>query len=44
VPLKRLAESEDIARSALFLASDAANYITGEVIGINGGWHPSAPL
>jgi 3-oxoacyl-[acyl-carrier protein] reductase len=44
VPLKRLAESEDIAQSALFLASDAASYITGEVICINGGWHPSAPL
>jgi 3-oxoacyl-[acyl-carrier protein] reductase len=44
VPLKRLAESDDIAQSALFLASDAASYITGEVICINGGWHPSASL
>jgi NAD(P)-dependent dehydrogenase (short-subunit alcohol dehydrogenase family) len=44
VPLKRLAESEDVAQSALFLASDAANYITGEVICINGGWHPAASL
>ncbi len=44
VPLGRLAEPEDIAESALFLASDGAAYITGEVICINGGWHPSAPV
>jgi NAD(P)-dependent dehydrogenase (short-subunit alcohol dehydrogenase family) len=44
VPLKRLAESEDVAQSALFLASSAASYITGEVICINGGWHPAASL
>jgi NAD(P)-dependent dehydrogenase (short-subunit alcohol dehydrogenase family) len=44
VPLKRLGESEDIAQTALFLASDVASYITGEVICINGGWHPSASL
>jgi NAD(P)-dependent dehydrogenase (short-subunit alcohol dehydrogenase family) len=40
VPLKRLAEAEDVARAALFLASDNASYITGEVLCINGGWHP----
>jgi NAD(P)-dependent dehydrogenase (short-subunit alcohol dehydrogenase family) len=44
VPLKRLAESEDVAQAALFLASDAAGYITGEVLCINGGWHPYASL
>ncbi len=44
VPLGRLAEPEDIAGCAVFLASDDAGYVTGEVIAINGGWHPTAPV
>jgi len=44
VPLGRLAEPEDVARCALFLASDYADYITGETIAVNGGWHPTAPV
>lgn len=38
-PLGRLAEPEDIARVAIFLASDAADFITGEVVEVNGGIH-----
>ncbi|HTY61451.1 MAG TPA: SDR family NAD(P)-dependent oxidoreductase [Acidobacteriota bacterium] len=44
VPLGRLAEPEDIAGAAVFLASDAASYITGQVLCINGGWAPSSSI
>ncbi|MBT9144811.1 MAG: 3-oxoacyl-(acyl-carrier-protein) reductase FabG [candidate division WS2 bacterium] len=36
-PLKRLASSEDVAKLALFLASDDSNFITGQVISVDGG-------
>lgn len=37
VPFGRLAEPEEVANLCLFLASDASSYITGQVIGIDGG-------
>lgn len=37
IPLKRLGTPLDVARVVLFLASDEAAYITGQVIGVNGG-------
>jgi 3-oxoacyl-[acyl-carrier protein] reductase len=37
IPLGRFAEPAEVADLALFLASDASSYITGQVIGINGG-------
>lgn len=37
VPLKRMGKTEDIAKCALFLASDNASYITGQVISVDGG-------
>lgn len=38
IPMKRAAEPEDIARAALFLASDDSSYITGQNIMVDGGW------
>jgi 3-oxoacyl-[acyl-carrier protein] reductase len=37
IPLARLGQPSDIAYSVCYLASDAASYITGETIHINGG-------
>jgi len=37
VPLKRLATPEDHAQAMLFLASDAASYINGVALDVNGG-------
>jgi len=37
IPLSRLGKPEDVAETVLFLASDAANYITGQTINVDGG-------
>jgi 3-oxoacyl-[acyl-carrier protein] reductase len=37
VPMGRMAEPEDIARAALFLASDDAGFVTGQNLAVNGG-------
>jgi len=39
IPLERLGSAEDIAHSVLFLASDRAAYITGQILGVNGGMY-----
>ncbi len=36
-PLKRLGRPEDVARLALFLASEEADFITGQAIAVDGG-------
>jgi 3-oxoacyl-[acyl-carrier protein] reductase len=38
IPLGRLASEDDVAELALFLASDAASFITGETIAVDGGF------
>jgi 3-oxoacyl-[acyl-carrier protein] reductase len=40
-PLKRFGKPEEIAETVLFLASDGAGYITGQVIHVDGGWVPA---
>ena len=39
IPMGRLGSSEDVAGAVLFLASEHANYITGQVIHVNGGMY-----
>ena len=37
IPLKRLGQADDIAKTALFLASADSAYITGQVLTVDGG-------
>ena len=37
-PLKKSGQPSDIANAALYLASDEANFVTGQIISPNGGW------
>ncbi len=39
IPLKRFGDAEDVANAVLFLASEEASYITGQVISVDGGMY-----
>ncbi|HJO79326.1 MAG TPA: SDR family oxidoreductase [Acidimicrobiales bacterium] len=41
IPVKRLAHPDEIARVALFLASDEASYMTGAIVPVDGGYSAS---
>ncbi len=38
IPLKRLGQPADVAATVMFLLSESANFITGEIIDVNGGF------
>jgi 3-oxoacyl-[acyl-carrier protein] reductase len=39
IPLERLGSAADIANAVVFLAAERSGYITGQVIGVNGGMY-----
>jgi 3-oxoacyl-[acyl-carrier protein] reductase len=39
IPLGRIGEPSEVAKTVSFLISEAASYITGQVISVNGGWY-----
>ena len=39
IPLAKFGNPEDIAKAVVFLASEDANYITGQTLHVNGGMY-----
>lgn len=44
IPLRRMGQPEDVARAAVFFASDESSYITGQTLTVDGGWTVSGGL
>ena len=38
LPIARMGAPEDVAEAVVFLASPASNYVTGQVLCVDGGW------
>ncbi|MBW2637940.1 MAG: SDR family oxidoreductase [Deltaproteobacteria bacterium] len=38
LPIARWGQPDDMAKAILFLVSDASDYITGQVLNVDGGW------
>lgn len=43
-PLQRAGQPEEVARAALFLASDAASYVNGQAVAVDGGLSSTLPF
>jgi NAD(P)-dependent dehydrogenase (short-subunit alcohol dehydrogenase family) len=43
IPLGRIGDPEEVAKCALFLASDDASYVTGANLMVDGGWSAVLP-
>jgi 3-oxoacyl-[acyl-carrier protein] reductase len=37
IPMKRMGQPEDVANAVLFLVSENASYITGQIVNVDGG-------